>query len=471
MFNKFKSGFLLFAVVALLLIGSVGSVSGQSLSGLSDIGGHQYEDIIDLLVDEGIISGYPDGSYKPEKDVNRVEFLQVTVGSTNDVIPSRGDDETCGFSDTIPGEWYIPSLCLAVEEGIVSGYADGTFRPNDTINFVEAAKIVSLAYGFDISGDVGEMWYREFVNFASNNLMIPPDVTKLDQDLSRGQMAEFLGRYFLNKSGALLGHLQDQEMDAVTFDELGNKLDTVAWADVDLTVIGTGQGGISPVVANLVDFSKIESPLILTGEGYDGEVSTDGETIEFFLNGQFDNGLTLDVAADDKETDVGLSGSWGDFVSVMNVTLEHPVAVITLGADTPYDFSFGFDKDGLAVDWEGLNPSADQGLLTTVEWTGPAGEYSAINGDTMSFSLGDDSEISRFFDEFIYTPSDGPIENWVWQSDDDTTIINQVIKNDYFTEFLGFAPTDEMLFTLIHDQDSVNEVFNFTPEGSDFIMN
>ena len=125
---------------------------------LTDIEGHDYEDTIALLTEAGVISGYPDGTYRPDQTVNRVEFLKIVVGSTFDDIDTEATDDTCGFSDTVSGQWYIPYLCRALEEGIVQGYPDGTFKPEQTVNFVEAAKIAALAHEQDLSED-GSVWY------------------------------------------------------------------------------------------------------------------------------------------------------------------------------------------------------------------------------------------------------------------------------------------------------------------------
>lgn len=57
------------------------------------------------------------------------------------------------FGDLEDGAWYVPYLRKAVQAGVISGYPDGTFKPGSDINFAEAAKIIVEAYGYETGTD------------------------------------------------------------------------------------------------------------------------------------------------------------------------------------------------------------------------------------------------------------------------------------------------------------------------------
>lgn len=92
---------------------------------------------------ENIIQGYEDGTFGPDKAVNRAELIKIVVEYTFET-PDVNAYHNC-FND-INQEWYAPYVCYAKENaGYVQGYEDDTYRPANEINRVEAIKIISQA--------------------------------------------------------------------------------------------------------------------------------------------------------------------------------------------------------------------------------------------------------------------------------------------------------------------------------------
>jgi len=88
----------------------------------------------------GIVEGYDDGNYKPDRAVNRVEALKMMLlGAGIDV--SGADTSLIDFTDTDPAGWYVNYLAYAIANEIVSGYADNTFKPDNDVAREEIAKI------------------------------------------------------------------------------------------------------------------------------------------------------------------------------------------------------------------------------------------------------------------------------------------------------------------------------------------
>jgi len=104
------------------------------------------------LKSRGIINGYPDGTFKPDQFVNRAEALKLILGAVKVEIPTDAAMGLAGFSDVDGGQWYAPYLRKALSMGVVEGYPDGTFRPAQTVNLVENLKILIKAENIDLSG-------------------------------------------------------------------------------------------------------------------------------------------------------------------------------------------------------------------------------------------------------------------------------------------------------------------------------
>jgi len=99
------------------------------------------------LVERGVLTGYADGTFRPAAGINRAEFLKILVAGF------RSDElegETRCFSD-VRSEWFASYVCAAKRLGWIDGYADGTFRPAAGINRAEALKILAEAFGDESS--------------------------------------------------------------------------------------------------------------------------------------------------------------------------------------------------------------------------------------------------------------------------------------------------------------------------------
>lgn len=156
-----------------------------------DVSGHKYEDSILFIYDEGIVNGYPDGSFKPDQLLNRAELLKIMVEAVYVDEFNSFSSVKC-FDDVPAGEWYTQYVCFAKEEGIINGYGDGTFRPTDTINLVEALKITLEVFNYEYPQS--SPWYQGLYDTAESYDFIPPDFSGYADYVHRGQMAELITR-------------------------------------------------------------------------------------------------------------------------------------------------------------------------------------------------------------------------------------------------------------------------------------
>ncbi len=146
-----------------------------------------YNRAINALQEQGVVEGYGDGSFKAAARINRAEFLKIVLESRGDIA----DLKNC-FPD-VKDQWFANYVCSAKSEEIVAGYPDGTFKPEQEINFVEASKILALAYGQTIEANSPD-WYEPYARALESSSAIPPSINGLDQRLNRGEMAEMMWR-------------------------------------------------------------------------------------------------------------------------------------------------------------------------------------------------------------------------------------------------------------------------------------
>lgn len=155
---------------------------------------HPYAEAIADVQAKGIVSGYSDGTYRPNQNINRAEFtkiLTVAVHGQQTIVSKRYFD-TPGFLDVDPGDWFEPYVHFAWDSGIIAGYSDNTFRPAANINFAEAAKIIVLSYDVSFEEDIGTEWWEQYVEALRSHGALPSSFRSASQLVTRGEMAAMI---------------------------------------------------------------------------------------------------------------------------------------------------------------------------------------------------------------------------------------------------------------------------------------
>ncbi|GGD91031.1 S-layer homology domain-containing protein [Paenibacillus nasutitermitis] len=111
---------------------------------LSDIKGHWAETNIQALIQLEAITGYPDGTFKPSKSITRAEFVSVLVKAFD--LPAK-DGKT--FTD-ITDHWAKSFIATAAAHGIISGYSDTAFGPNNLITREQMAQMIVSASNIEL---------------------------------------------------------------------------------------------------------------------------------------------------------------------------------------------------------------------------------------------------------------------------------------------------------------------------------
>ncbi|MBU5444791.1 leucine-rich repeat protein [Paenibacillus sp. MSJ-34] len=115
-----------------------------------DIAGHWAETNIKRAAAKGMVSGYPDGTFKPNHFVTRAEFTVMLTSALQ--LEEEGATLTFIDQDQI-GIWAKQSVAKAEKTGIVSGYGDGSFRPNAQITRAEMAVMIARALKLQLKAE------------------------------------------------------------------------------------------------------------------------------------------------------------------------------------------------------------------------------------------------------------------------------------------------------------------------------
>jgi murein DD-endopeptidase MepM/ murein hydrolase activator NlpD len=172
---------------------------------------HPYYQAIAYLKTQGVIQGYEDDTFRPDKAVSRVEALKLLfAGLGKEVVTGTSID----FPDTDSGAWYAPYVATAQRDGVVKGYPDGYFRPGNEVNRVEMIKMLIGVAGVDTDpvvignpyDDVHYLeWYAPYAQFVKLANLTPWTSKNLEPSLpmTRGDVAEMIYRTLaLQENGA-----------------------------------------------------------------------------------------------------------------------------------------------------------------------------------------------------------------------------------------------------------------------------
>ncbi len=153
-------------------------------------------DAISTLAEEEILSGNSDGSFAPDRSLNRAEFAKIMVKATgvDEFVPLHSS-----FPDVKVTDWFFRYVETARYHGWLSGYPDGTFRPGNKINRAEVAKIVANAFGLEIPTlEEGAEWFQPYFEVLEVNNLLAHDSTweelEASHEPSRAEISEQIFR-------------------------------------------------------------------------------------------------------------------------------------------------------------------------------------------------------------------------------------------------------------------------------------
>lgn len=173
---------------------------------------HPQYQAINCLYENNVLSGYEDGTFKPERTVTRAEMVKLALKGAGIELENQEGKNT--FSDVQAGDWFAPYVEQAVSLGVVRGFDDGTFGPDKSVKRVEALKMIIIAQDLElplakeqIYTDVEvDAWYAPYVRFVYEHqlLTIEGDEFGRDEGMRRKDIAEVLYKLQVNKDASNL---------------------------------------------------------------------------------------------------------------------------------------------------------------------------------------------------------------------------------------------------------------------------
>lgn len=168
-------------------------------SSFSDVSSKTYYNAsIEWMAENGVIKGYGDGTFGPDNCVNRAEFLKMVFKTLEVDVSVFGISDKL-FSDTPSDQWYTQYVIAGLASGMINGYPDGTFKPGQCVNRVEAIKMAVLKFNngknpgawgmygnpFDVA-QVKEAWWKEyFATAMGGNFVGTEHFVQYDADWSK----------------------------------------------------------------------------------------------------------------------------------------------------------------------------------------------------------------------------------------------------------------------------------------------
>lgn len=161
---------------------------------------------VSVLTEEGVLRGNDDGAFRPGRNLNRAEFVQIVMRLVDD---ESTVNKNC-FPDVNPDAWYAEPVCRAKAMGIVRGNARvgvpenlWRFEPTRDVQYEEAVKILVELYALPIDGDgEGMDWYVPYLEAAGDAGLDLPGL-RAGERITRGEMARLTLAFLAENEGQL----------------------------------------------------------------------------------------------------------------------------------------------------------------------------------------------------------------------------------------------------------------------------
>ena len=211
------------SVVSLILVICMFSpIVGTAAIEFSDVPtNYTFHDEVLFLTSEGVISGFPDGSFRPEQSVTRAQAA-IMIGRA---LGLDGTPRSTTFKDVDSSRVASGYIASATERGIINGFLNGTFRPDDPVTRGQMAIFLNRAYSLktgtissfiDVSLNMAA--YQAILNVSATGIAYgyPDGSFRPGQQVTRGQFSAFLART-LDPSFALspVAQLVNQQLASV----------------------------------------------------------------------------------------------------------------------------------------------------------------------------------------------------------------------------------------------------------------
>lgn len=152
-----------------------------------------YAQAVQELSALGVISGFDDGTFKPDELVTRAQISKMIVDALAEGKQAEASSNSSKFAD-VSDHWATGYINQGVTDGWIAGYSDTEFGPDDNVTYVQAQKMLVAAVGYDIYATAQGGWPAGYKLYASSLDITSgvQGVTSDDQQLTRAQVAQMI---------------------------------------------------------------------------------------------------------------------------------------------------------------------------------------------------------------------------------------------------------------------------------------
>lgn len=180
------------AVIALALSVSSVAMAAPTFTDVADTA--SYAQAVDTLAALGVISGYEDGSFKPDNNITRAEVATMMVAALNRSADAEGSKGTTKFADmnTEAKAWATGFVNIGVSEGFISGYEDGSFQPDNNVTYAEAVSMLVRIAGYGRYAEYLGGWPNGFLSVGSQYGITKGVSASENTAVTRAQVAQLI---------------------------------------------------------------------------------------------------------------------------------------------------------------------------------------------------------------------------------------------------------------------------------------
>ena len=233
----------------------------------SDVADNYTATAIETLRLMGVLDGYSDGTFRPNAALTRAQFCKMAVYAMDGSEELGRYSTVTIFPDVKPSFWASSYINMAAKKSIIAGFADGKFKPNQTVTAGQAVTILMRGLGYK-DENMGGVWPQGYMAEAKTcGLLKSTGITSAYSALTRGQAAKLFLNLFEAKRGTGEGAV-------VLFNySIGEK-------EVYLTALDAGKGTMT-AGGTLYDMAHPVTSTSLIGSKGKVVLNGDGEILTF----------------------------------------------------------------------------------------------------------------------------------------------------------------------------------------------
>ena len=167
----------------------------------SDVADNYTATAIETLRLMGVLDGYSDGTFRPNAALTRAQFCKMAVYAMDGSSELGRYSTVTIFPDVKPSFWASSYINMAAKKSIIAGFADGKFKPNQTVTAGQAVTILMRGLGYK-DENMGGVWPQGYMAEAKTcGLLKSTGITSAYSALTRGQAAKLFLNLFEAKRG------------------------------------------------------------------------------------------------------------------------------------------------------------------------------------------------------------------------------------------------------------------------------